>query len=223
MSEDPTVKVVKGVTEGVLSWTAESLKKVVNDLRKGNIKIVTDKETYDNLNNQKKLHELQVFKKYVDTPELNQLYQAGLALRAWETNYQKLNKLKTQIKDAYGAQGLHIAEFFQNGVFTKYLDILILREKTEKDIKNELNLFFEYFDKNATFVQETTTNTKSVSAIVTRINSNLPKTYIIFGSGRAAKKSTDIAKLVYKEIKDAYVFEEHSTTLKKVYFLNKEN
>ena len=70
-------------------------------------------------------------------------------------------------------------------------------------------------------MQETDKNEKNAREIVMRINSNLPRTYIIFGSGKAAKKSSDIKKIVLAEISN-YVVEEYVYVMKRAYFFNKE-
>ncbi|MDR2203518.1 MAG: hypothetical protein LBE76_04350 [Nitrososphaerota archaeon] len=228
MPDDPLERIAKGATYGGLEWTKDKLKGLIEGHRKGTIKIVTDKETFKEMEKQRERYEYKFFIQYISNPSLCQIFQAGLTLRRFEQTNRNLDSLRTGIIEMYGSQGLHIAQFIQNGLFMKYYDIVITREKTEKAVKNNLAQFFENFDKNVTFIQETDKNEQKVKEITTKIHAHQPKTYIIFGSGAVAKKSTEITKLVKKEVSN-YTLEEYSATeetttiVKKVYFLNKES
>ena len=210
------------MTSAAIEWTEEKLKTFIAQFRDGSLKIVNDVETYQVMKEQKKSPELQLFTKYVHDDTLRQLFRIGLSLRALEQNTKKRDILRTKIKKTYGIRELHIAEFIQNGFFIKILDIIMLREKTETVIRKELTTFFNNFEKNVTFIQETDNIEKKTREITTRIISNLPKTYIIFSSGIASDKCSKVKRKVMDENSEYYTAELYETPIKRVYFLNKK-
>ena len=52
---------------------------------------------------------------------LHILFQMGLTLRRVEKNKPQCDDLRQRILKKYNAEGLHIAQFVQNGLFGKYI------------------------------------------------------------------------------------------------------
>lgn len=220
MSEDPLASVVKGAILAGAEWTEAKVKSVAVQFLKGDLRLVEDVDTMKIVEAQRKSPELDLFTKYVDDATLIFLFKMGLTLRKLEYDVPKRNALRTMIAEQFDPIGLHIAEFCQNNFFSKYLDTIMSRAKDKKALKQEIADFFLNIEKTVSFIKETDNVDKKAKEIVTRIQSNLPKTYIIFSSVSAIVKCRKIKRLVMAEI-SSYTADLYSTDSKEVYFLNK--
>lgn len=191
---------------------------------------VEDVEVVEVAKEQRKTSEWKIFEECIDNQDLRIPFQMGLALRKFENNPDKVTDLRQKINKKYGSKGLHIAQFVQNGFFGKYLANILEQTPTTQELKSQiLNLFNDIenkvtFVKNQDAVDKKTKNreavNKKVDQIVTKINANNPKTYIVCATYSAMGLCEEIVNQVMKRI-DGYKAEFSKTEIKIIYFLNK--
>ncbi|MCJ7635515.1 hypothetical protein MUP77_24395 [Candidatus Bathyarchaeota archaeon] len=220
MSNDPLASVTKGVTSAAIEWTEEKIKLLVAQFRDRRVVFVQDSKTIAAAREKRKVPEYDLFSKYVFDETLRLLFRLGLILRDWECDVRRRDNLRTKIVGKYGLVGLHVAEFAQNGFFSKYLVTIMTRIQEQTDLTCEIEDFFRNMEKMVSFIKETDNVEKKAKEIITRIHSNLPNTYIIFSSVSATSKCSKVKKLVMDEISD-YTVELYKTQAKEVYFINK--
>ncbi|MEA3513951.1 MAG: hypothetical protein U9R34_00580 [Nanoarchaeota archaeon] len=121
ISKDPIESAAKGVTKGALEWTNDKLKPWVVKLRNKELAFIRDSETIETAKEQRKKGEYTFFSKYVADEKLRVLFQMGLTLRNLEKsgNIKTLRFLKVKIRNTHKREGLHIAYFVQNGLFSE--------------------------------------------------------------------------------------------------------
>ena len=220
MSKDPLASVIKGLTSAVIDWTEEKVKLFAAQFRDRRVVFVQDSRTIAAVREKRGAPEYDLFSKYVFDETLRLLFRLGLILRDWEYDVRRRDNLRTKIVGKYGLVGLHIAEFAQNGFFSKYLITIMTRIKNQIDLTHEIEDFFRNMEKTVSFIKETDNVEKKAKEIITRIHSNIPNTYIIFSSVSATSKCSKVKKLVMAEITD-YNEELYKTEAKEVYFINK--
>jgi len=219
-SEDPLESVSKGATEGVLEWTKEEIKQLARRFRDRKIAFVQNPETIEVAKEQRLTSEWDLFQKYVDDGRLHILFQMGLTLRRVEKNKTQCDDLRNRILKKYAAEGLHIAQFVQNGLFGKYIANIFERGLTIGQIKLEIENLFKNIEITNSFIQNLDNVEKEAAKIVARIQSHNPNTYIISGSKSATKKCRQVKDIVMRKI-TGYKAELYRTEIKEIYFLNK--
>ena len=144
----------------------------------------------------------------------------GLTLRKVEKNKKQCDTLRDRIFRKYGVQGLHIAQFVQNGFFSKYLGNILERTRLPTQTKAEIENLFKNFEVTNSYIQQADSVEKEAATIVTRIQSYSPTTYTISGSKSATNKCKQVKDTVMRRI-SGYTEELYRTDIKEIYFLNK--
>lgn len=219
-SKDPLESASAGVTKGVLSWTEEKVKALVERFQNRDVAFVEDPETINLAKEQRKTSEWNLFKQYIDDPDLRIIFQMGLTLRKLEGKKQLIESLRNKILDKYDTKGLHIAQFVQNGFFGKFLANALERSTTPQKLKFEIESLFKNVENTVVFVKETDNVEKETQEIITKIRANSPKTFVICSSGFAKKKCKEIKEKTMKRI-SGYEAELYETRFKEIYFINK--
>ena len=119
-SKDPLVSAAEGATRGVLGWTEEKLKGLVEKFHNRDIAFVSDLETINLAKKQRKTSEWELFRDYIEDPDLRILFQMGLTLRDLEKKNRPIAPLRQKIFKKYEIEGLHIAQVVQNGILNAY-------------------------------------------------------------------------------------------------------
>lgn len=219
-SEDPLKSVVKGTVEGLLEWSDEQVKQLAQKFKDRKIAFCQDAEIIRVAKEQRQTSEWELFLQYVEDDRLHILFQMGLTLRRLEKNQKQRETLRGRIMKKYGAEGLHISQFVQNGFFPKYLSIILERATTTEQTRLEIKNLFKNIEITNSFIQNADSVEKEAATIVARIQSHSPNTYIISGSRSATNKCKRVKDIVMRKI-SGYREELYRTEIKEVYFLNK--
>ena len=219
-SEDPLASVSKGITEGTLSWTESKIKEFIIKFRNRDIAFVEDIKTIEIIKKQRKTSEWNLFKENIKDKALRILFQMGLTLRKLEDDKKARESLREKILNKYGSKGLHFAQFIQNRFFPKYLGNIVERVATPQQLTLEMENSFNNIENTVMFIKQYDDIDKRTEQIVTKINANSPKTFIICSSRSAMGKCEKIKKKVMNRISD-YDVELYKTDIKEIYFLNK--
>ncbi len=219
-SEDPIKSATKGVTEGALEWTEEKVKQLARKFKDRKIAFVQNPETIEVAKEQRNSSEWGLFRNYVDDERLHILFQMGLTLRRVEKDKPQCDHLRDRIVKKYGPEGLHIAQFVQNGLFGKYIANILDKGLTIDQIELEIQQLFENIELTNSYVQNYSNVEKEAAKITARIQSNNPSTYIISGSKSATVKCRQVKDTVMRRI-TGYTAELYRTEIKEIYFLNR--
>lgn len=219
-SKDPLASVSEGVTKGVLDFSAEKINEWITKFRNKELAFVEDPEVINLAKKQRTLSEWNFFKEHTENPDFRILFQMGLTLRRLENEPERLAFLRDKIVKKYGTQGLHIAQFVQNGCFNKYIGNILERASTPQSLTFEIESLFDNIEKTVVFIQQVDNVEKTTNGIVTKILANSPNTFIICGFGSAIPKCVKIKTKVMEKISD-YTVESYSRENEEVYFLNK--
>jgi hypothetical protein len=199
----------------------KTIKKWIEKFRNKELNFLEDSKILDNTKKLKKNEEYQYFQNYVTDEKTRILFQMGLTLRDLENDKPTWEGLRNKIYKTHNTRGLHIAQFVQNRLFLKYLDVVTEKGLTHEQCSAEIQKFFDNIEITNSFVQ-INDNIEAVAAtIIARLRVNSPHVYVISGSYESAiKKCKQIKGKVMKEIKD-YTVTHFDTGITEVYFLKK--
>ena len=223
-SSDPIESAAKGLTKGTLEWTHEKLKEWVIKLKNRDLAFIKDIETINLVKEQRETGEWDFFKKYVGDGKLRILFQMGLTFRKLEKEkkYLELDALRKKTFNKFDAKGLHLAEFVQNGLFSKYIGNRLNRAVTSHKLKFEIDDLFNNLENRVAFIQVVHQEKieKKADEIITKIQANSPDTFIISGSGLAIGVCEQIKEKIVSAI-SGYEEELYKIEDKKIFFLNR--
>jgi hypothetical protein len=219
-SESPIESATKGATKGALDWTAEKVKEYVQRFKHRDVAFVQNVDIIEEALRQRKTTEFSVFRQNIDEEELRICFNMGLTLRGLEKDTESCKNLRNKILKKYGAKGLHVAQFVQNGIFAKFYGRFLEEALTPKQMKQAIENLFKNIELTNSFIQYTDDVDKEADKIVIRLQSNNPKTYVISGLGTVKEKCKQITRKVLNRVDD-YSIETYSTEMKIIIFLNR--
>ncbi|MFQ5620436.1 MAG: hypothetical protein ACE5FT_01175 [Candidatus Nanoarchaeia archaeon] len=103
----------------------------------------------------------------------------GLTLRRLEKEGKSLKSLHDKILNKYDIQGLHVAYFVQNGLFSKYVGNILEGAATPKRLTLEIEKLFRNIDNAVIFIRKSDLIIKKAEEVITKIRVISPKTFII--------------------------------------------
>ncbi len=224
MSSDNTVKdVAAGATYGALNWTSDKIKEFAIKIKNGQLAFIEDPETIRNIDEQRKTPEGQILLKYLKDGNFRTLATMGLAMRKIEnTNQEKLQRFISKIRNKFGLNGLHIAEFFQHGLFSTYIGVVLGSATSFADVQNILDELFKNIDKYVIFVQSKDKQSEVSKNIIIRIQANQPFSFIVAGLGSAKNKVDPVINKIKYSLNDNYDFQRDETADRITFFLKKK-
>lgn len=178
----------------------EIIKRLANKFRSGETVLAKNLENIDVAKLQKQTSEYQRFCDYVKDKRIRVLFHTGLSLQKIDKKNPKWTEIRDLLFSSYGVEGLHIAQFAQNGLFSKYFSVLMDRGLTDKQCSEEIISFFENIETTVSFVRREDNTSVVANTIITRIQANNPHIYVISSSTTAIKKCRQIKNKVMTNI-----------------------
>ncbi|MCA9497289.1 MAG: hypothetical protein KC589_10190 [Nanoarchaeota archaeon] len=192
---------VKGATKAVIKYSEEKIKELANSFRNKNVAFIKDKETIDLVREQANNNELLLFKQYIGNRDYLVLFKLGLTLRKVHNDEKKLKNIQEKIKLKYKLDGLHIAYFIQNGLFSRYvINIIDNGYSSVKGLKKEIEFLFENIRSIVSFVHNNDNVKNKSREIVNTIDANKPYCFMISAMGNAMKVADKIKDNVEKKL-----------------------
>ncbi len=179
--EDPVESVTSGATKGVLEWSAEFVKSLVQKFKNKKLAFIQDNETIKLVKEQYNSGELNFYKIYIEDKDLLFLAKLGLTLRKLEGNSDRRANLRDKIFKKYGLNELHIAQFVENGILSRYTAILIDNLISIEDLKKKITNTLNDIEKYVLFVQGKDKERGVVESVRTKVFANSPIIFIISG------------------------------------------
>lgn len=200
----------------------KTVKKILDKFKDRQLSFVEDSEIIDKTKKLKKTQEYNVFQKYVSDEKTRVLFQMGLTLRDLENNKPAWEGLRNKIYKTHNTRGLHIAQFVQNRLFLKYVDVVNERGLNSLRCSEEIQKFFDNIEITNSFIQINDNVNAVAATIIARLRVNSPHVYVISGSyEHAIKKCRQIKDKVMKAVKYDYTVTHYATNITEVYFLKK--
>lgn len=222
MSYDPLEQAAKGATEAILEFGEEKIKQLVSKFRDRKIAFIQDEKTIQRVKEQYKSGELAIYKEYIKDKEILFLLNMGLTLRSLEKEKEDGRKrnLRTKILSKFDVNGLHIAQFVENGILNRYMGILIDDISSIDKFKKDIMEVLESIEKYVLFVQAKDEQRNVVMRTITVVNSQHPKIFILSGISSAAEIVRNCETRLKEMLKD-YELEKISSSQKENLFFKK--
>lgn len=219
-SDNPISDIAEGTTKGILDWSLDKITFFLQKLEHRELAFIEEQKTIDIVKEQYLSGESKFYGKYIKDKKFLFLARLGLSLRKMERDKERRVNLRDKIFKKYSVEGLHLAEFVENGILNRYVGILIEGlvsiEKLERDIEDIL----KNIEKYTIFVKWTSKKAEIIKKVDIMINANSPCIFIISGFGTAAKivqESIEQFKVIMKD----YDFERVSSGEKEILFFKR--
>ena len=139
MSSNSNIEdVSKGVTKGVLEFSKNEVISLIKKLKERKLAFIEEQKTIEIVKEQYRSGESKFYEIYIKDKNLLLLVRLGLTLRKLENDKERLQNLRDKILKRYDIEGLHLAEFVQNGVLNKYISILLEELTSLKKLEEEI-------------------------------------------------------------------------------------
>lgn len=175
--EDPIESATSGAVKGVLEWSAEQIKSLAQKFKDKKLAFIQDSETIKLVKEQYNSGELNFYKIYIEDKDLLFLVKLGLTLRRLKENPDRRTNLRDKIFKKYELKGLHIAQFVENGILSRYTAILIDNLSSVDDLKKKIANTLNDVEKYVLFVQAKDTGRGIVESVRTKIFANSPNIF----------------------------------------------
>jgi len=215
MSSDNFSDAVEGLTKGLLNWSAEKISSFVQKLKERKLGFIEERKTIEVVKEQYKSGEIIFYSKYIQDKEILFLIKLGLTLRRLEDDDERLQNLRNKIYNKYGAKGLHVAQFVQNGVLNRYFGLLLEKLISEEDLKEKVQDVLSNIEKYTLFVSGNSKIIDIVRKVTTIIDAHSPSIFVIAGL-RSATKIVSEAIIPLGPLMEDYESEKFSSHEKEI-------
>ncbi|MEK6820059.1 MAG: hypothetical protein AABY03_02595 [Nanoarchaeota archaeon] len=187
MSSDELKNISEGITKGILSWSLEQIKSFAVKFKEKELAFIQDKKTIEIVKEQYLSGELAVYRRYVEDNNMLFLLKMGLTLRRLEDDVDRKKNLKDKIFGKYGAKGLHITQFVENGILNRYIGILIENITSIEKFKQDIKSILENIDKYVLFVKKDDNDRYILNHSNVTTTAHPSRIFIVSGISNAAK------------------------------------
>lgn len=220
-SDNPVSDITEGLVKATLNLSIEKIQSIIEGFKNKDIAFIKDNETINLVKEQQKAVEMKLYKQYIKDKSLLLLVKMGLTLRRLENNHEKLEDLRDKIFRKFGVNGLHICEFVQTGILSRYIFILVEKVISIEDLEKEINTILNNIEKHALFVTINSNLRMTLNLAFQSVSINNPSIFIISGSGTASKIVREIT-VQLQNLLSQYELEKISTTNKEILFFKRK-
>lgn len=179
--------IAEGTTKGLLDWSEEKISDFILKFKDKKLAFIQDKETIQIVKEQFNSGELNFYKNYIEDRDLLFIVKLGLTLRKLEGHTERKQNLREKIFNKYETNGLHIAQFVENGILNRYTAILIDNLISIEDLKKKIKDTLKNIEKHVLFVKTRDTERSVIENSRTIVFANSPNIFIISGISSAAE------------------------------------
>ena len=223
-SNNPLSDIAEGATNSVIKNSIGGIKSLALKFINNQLLFIGDAETIKNVREQLKTNEELFYKIYIENKEKRNLILMGLAIRKMDktAQYQKRTNLQNKIFDKFKKEGLHLASLVQNGILSRYINILLENIESPEILKESIDDFLDNIENYVCFIKNEHSIEEIVGIVKTKIISHSPEVFIISGMGRAKEKARESYTQLSKLISLDYSCEINSTEKRELIFLTRK-
>lgn len=220
-SDNPISEMAEGTTKGLLDWSTDKIIQFVQKLKDKKLAFIEEKNTIEVVKEQYHSGEVKFYQKYIHDKNLLFLVRIGLALRKIENDEDRVQNLRNKIYNKYDSNGLHIAQFVQNGILNRYFGLLIEQLLSEEDLAKKMFNILTKINEHSLFVSSNAKVAEIVRKVSTIVDSHQPSIFVIAGTKSAAKIVSDSVSPLETVMED-YELERFSQENKEILFFKKK-
>lgn len=220
-SDNPISDIAEGTAKGFLDWSVDKIGSFIKRLKNKELAFIEEPKTIEIVREQYRSGEAKFYEIYIKDKNLLFLVKLGLTLRKLESDKERLQNLRDKILKKHDIEGLHIAEFVQNGILNNYVSILLKELTSLEKLTEDIEQILKNIEKYTIFVLGTSNKSEIIKNADIKVNSHSPKIFIISGFKSAAKivaESIDKFKIILKD----YEFERFSSGEKETLFFKRK-
>jgi hypothetical protein len=210
-------EIIKDAIKASLEFSQEQIVVFVKKFRDRKLAFIEDEKTIELAKEQYNSGESKFYHNYIHNKKLLFLVGMGLTLRKVEENKEKRQNLRSKIFNKEKVDGLHVAEFVQNGILNRFNSILLELVDTIEDLEKQIEKVLKNIDKYSIFVQGRDRIGEIIRRAINITDSHSPIIFVISGEGSCAKLLSDNVKKIEDSLK-RYNLERISTSNREILF-----
>lgn len=220
-SDSPLSDIVEGATKGFLELSIEKIDSLVKKLKNKELAFIEEPKTIEIVREQYRSGEAKFYENYIKDKRLLFLVKLGLTLRKLENDKERNQNLRDKILKKHNIEGLHIAEFVQNGVLNSYVSILLKELTSIEKLTEDIEDILKNIERYTIFVSGFSNKAEIIKNADIKVNAHSPKIFIISGFKTAAKLILDTIESFKIILKD-YELERFSSGEKEILFFKRK-
>ena len=210
-------EIIKDTIEASLEFSKQQIVNFVKKFRDRKLAFIEDEKTIELAKEQYESGESKFYHRYIHDKKLLFLVGMGLTLRKVEENAEKRQNLMAKLFNKYKVEGLHVAEFVQNGILNRYNSILLELVDSIEDLEKQIENVLKNIEKYSLFVQGRDRIGEIIRRTINITDSHSPTIFVISGEGSCAKLLGDNVKKIEDSLK-RYSLEKISTSNREILF-----
>jgi len=175
-----TSDVSEGAVTSLIKLGTEQIKVYINKFINKDLLFIGKEEIIKLAKEQKKTEEWLIFNNYVSDKKIRILIQVGLTLRELESDYEECERLRQLVLKQHGADGLHIAQFVQNGFLGNLIGTMLSKVMSKSALREDIETTLRNVERFVVFVKNQDNIEQLHSIIKTRIETFIPKILILY-------------------------------------------
>jgi len=211
----------KGAVEAALNWGTDRIKDLASKFRDKKLAFIQDERTIEIVKQQYGSGELAFYRTYIEDKDILFLLKMGLTLRKLENDMERRRNLRTKLLNRYKLNGLHIAQFVENGILNRYIGILIDNMNSIDDFKRDVMEVLNNIQKYVLFVKSDDKEKNVIKNATTLIVSHSSMIFIISGISSAAKIVRKCEDRLIEFLKDYSLEKISSENIENLFFKRK--
>ena len=218
---DSEEKLIENGIKGLLDFSKEQIELIIKKIKDKKFAFIGDKKTIETAREQYLSGESKFYHAYIHNRELLFLISMGLTLRRVEENSEKRQNLRTKILSKYKLNGLHIAEFVQNGILNRYIGILLEMVDSIAELEKQIEEVLKNIEKHSLFVQYEDNIGIIIMKALTITDANSPNIFVISGEGVCVSLIKENVLKISDSLRD-YSLERISTANRECLFFRRK-
>lgn len=222
-SNNPLSDIAEGATNSIIKNSIEGIKSLALKFINKELLFIGETETIKNVREQLNTNEELFYRNYIEDKKKRNLILMGLAIRKMDKTFQiqKRNNLQNKMFNRFKKEGLHLASLVQNGILSRYINILLENIESPEVLKEAVNKFLDNIENHVCFIRNEHSIAEIAEIIKTKIISHSPEIFIISGMGGAKEKAEESYKELSEFISKDYSCELNSTDKRILIFLTR--
>jgi len=217
--------ITEGAINSIIKNSVEGIKSLALKFINKELLFIGETETIKNVREQLNTNEELFYRNYIEDRKKRNLILMGLAMRKMDKplQIQKRNNLKNKIFNKFKKEGLHLTSLVQNGILSRYINILLEKIESPDILKLTINKFLDNIENYVCFIRNEHSIEEIIEIIKTKIISHSPEIFIISGMGGAKEKAEKAYDQLSEFISIDYSCELNATDKRVLIFLTRND
>ena len=211
-------------TDRVAEWTSERIAELARRIHGHSAAASQDPERVESIRLATGSEEAKFLKSYVSDPDLRSIIDDGIALHHLSgdaSNFDRMQRTRTDLVNERGVKGLRQAEVVERGVLGLFVRQMMRDGLPRAEIESAARDLLDSVREWTYFVQATDSPPRVAREVEVRVVANQPSTFVVLGHGNVKERAKAIVQAVMRRLGQEYEARTHDEGRTFVAFIGK--